>query len=91
MERLKNESPEDNVVLTDAQKKELAEIDQRYRAKIAERQVFLQKKLEEATANNDLKEIDAIERQLRDERLRLEEECESKKDVVRKASGFASR
>ena len=83
MERLLAESPRDSRPSTDAQKRELKAIEQQYRAKIAEREIFLQKKLQESIARGDPTEKEAIERQLKDERIRLEEECESKKEAVR--------
>ena len=83
MEKLEAASPSDSRPLTDAQKRKLKVIEQQYRAKIAEREIFLQKKLQESIAGGDSTESEAIERQLKDERIRLEQECESKKEAVR--------
>lgn len=68
--------------LTDAQKAELADLDQRYRAKIAEREVFLHKQIAEAR-RSDPGSVAAIEKQLLNERARLESERERAKDKVR--------
>ena len=48
MERLDAEDPEAGKALTDEKKAELAEIDAKYDAKIAERKIFLEKALNEA-------------------------------------------
>lgn len=84
MERLQKEDPDGGVSLTEEQKAELADIDQKYKAKIAEREVFLKGKLQEARLNQDAEGVAQLEAQLRNERLRLEDERESKKNRVRK-------
>lgn len=79
MERLAAKAP--SVKLTDAQRAELAEIDNLYTARIAERRVFLEGEIRKAVGDpsteNDLR------RQLASEVARLEEEREAKKDRVR--------
>ena len=85
MERLDKEDPQGIVSLTDEQKTALQDIQERYRAKIAEREVFLGGKLEEARMKMDHEAIDQLETQLRNEKKRLEEECEKAKDKVRNA------
>mgnify|MGYP000179520690 CR=1 FL=1 len=84
MERLQKEDPDGGVSLTEEQKAELADIDRKYKAKIAEREVFLKGKLREARLNRDAEGVAQLEAQLRNERLRLEDERESKKNLVRK-------
>lgn len=86
MDRLNASAPEVSRELTDAQREALAEIDRRFRAKIAEREVFLQKQIADAR-RSDLGAVDAIEKQLRNERSRLEEEKERAKDRVRSGEG----
>ncbi|HKJ90936.1 MAG TPA: hypothetical protein VJ960_07380 [Oceanipulchritudo sp.] len=86
MERLEKEDPGGSVSLTDEQRKALADIDDKYKARIAEREVFLDKQLLEARRNRDREAIEQIETQLRNERIRLEEERESEKNRVRKAA-----
>jgi hypothetical protein len=61
----------------------LAEIDNLYRAKIAEREVFLQAQLQKARAAGDAAEMDALQLQLSRELRRLHEECEEKKEKLR--------
>lgn len=86
MERLAKEDPDGVVSLTDEQKTALAEVDKKYKAKIAEREIFLNKQLMEAQTAGDMQAIGQIEAQLRSEKQRLEEERESAKDKIRKGS-----
>ena len=85
MERLQKEDPDTGVSLTEEQKQQLADIDQRYTARIAEREVFLSGKLRDARAQRDREAVEQLETQLRHERTRLEEERESAKNKVRNA------
>lgn len=85
MERLEKEDPQGVVSLTDEQRKALAEIDEKYKAKIAEREVFLNRQLVEARHRGDREAAGQLETQLRNERIRLGEERESAKDTVRDA------
>lgn len=85
MERLEKEDPEGSISLTEDQKRDLADIDTKYKAKIAEREVFLNKQLLEARASGDRDAIEQLQTQLRNERLRLEEEREAAKNKIRKA------
>lgn len=82
MERLKS-ADGDAKPISDALKAELAEIDERYRAKIAEREIFLKQKLDQANAQGQRAEGDAIRKQMANERARLEEEREEKKEKAR--------
>ncbi len=84
MERLAKESP--TVPLTDEQKQQIAEIDSRYRARIAEREIFLKSELTKAASSGDFATAAQLERQLADERKSLEAECEEKKEAVRKGT-----
>ena len=87
MERLQKEDPDSGVSLTDAQKEALAEIDRKFQAKIAEREVFLNKQLREARRKRDREAMQQLEKQLRNERLRLKEEREAAKEKIRKGEG----
>jgi hypothetical protein len=78
MERLEKESP--SKALSDAQRKQLADLDQLYEARIAERRVFLEGEIMKARGTG---EEDALRRQLASEVVRLEEEREEKKEQVR--------
>ena len=79
MERLAEEEPE--VTLTDAQKQALAATDKKFASKIAEREIFLKQQL---ANTEDTESRQAIEKQLVNERLRLQDECEQKKETIRK-------
>lgn len=80
MERLSKENPEHGSSLSESQKQALAEVDRSYDAKVAEREIFLQAKIEAAKAD----ERAALETQLQRERVRLNEEREQAKEAVRK-------
>jgi len=81
MERLEKASP--STPLTEDQKKQIAEVDSVYRAKIAEREVFLKDQIRKAQTTGKLEEAQSIEKQLASEMRRLQEECEAKKEKLR--------
>ena len=87
MERLAKSDPDTNKPLTAEQKSRLAEIDRVYKGKLAEREIFHKKQLDEALAAQKFEEIDKIKQQLGSERARLDEDCEAEKNRVRKQSG----
>jgi len=78
MSRLEAKSP--TIKLTAAQKAELAEIDNLYESRIAERRVFLEGEILKANPV----EADDLRRQLASEIARLEEEREDKKEKSRR-------
>ena len=81
MERLQKASP--SLSLTAEQKKELAEIDSKYRAKIAEKELFLRDQIRKAQTEGKADDIDSLERQLASDVRRLQEECEASKEKMR--------
>ena len=81
MERLQKSSP--TVSLTDDQKKQIAEIDSTYRAKIAEKEVFLKDQIAKAQSAGKFEEVEALEKQLSIDIRRLNEDCEAKKEKLR--------
>jgi len=83
MERLEKESPQ--VKISDEKKQEIADIDSKYRAKIAERELFLKGKLEEVHAEGDLSAAAQIEDELAREIRSLEARCEEQKESAREA------
>ena len=83
MERLEKASP--SVALTEDQKQEIAELDSVYRAKIAEREVFLKDQISKAQIAGNLEEMQSLEKQLASELRRLQDECEAKKEKLRKS------
>ncbi len=82
MERLAKQSP--TVKLNADQKRQLAELDSVYRAKVAEREIFLQGELARAAEKGDYEAVQQLERQFSSERRTLEAECEEKKERVRR-------
>jgi hypothetical protein len=85
MERLQKTSP--SLSLTEDQKKELAEVDSVYRAKIAEKELFLKNQILKAQGAGKLEEAESLEKQLGSEIQRLQEKCEATKEKLR--AGFA--
>ncbi|HEY2082292.1 MAG TPA: hypothetical protein VGI88_05865 [Verrucomicrobiae bacterium] len=81
MERLNKTSP--TVKLTAGQKKELAELDSKYAAKIAEREIALADEINKFAAAGDAEKMEQAQRQLSDERKKLQAEMEEKKERVR--------
>ena len=73
----------DDKPLTDEQKAQIAEIDSKYKAKIAERKIFLEKSLSDAQAQGNEEEIELVRRQLNDEVADLETKSEAEKDKIR--------
>jgi chromosome segregation ATPase len=81
MERLSKNAPSKK--LTEAQKKQLAELDSKYAAKIAERENAL--KGEMAKVADDFEKVDVLQKQLTAERKKLQAELEEKKEQLRRA------
>lgn len=84
MERLAKSDPDSGAKLTPEKKARLAEIDLIYKGKIAEREIFLKKKLNEALVDGEMTESEKIRAELASERLRLEEERDAEKENVRR-------
>ena len=86
MERLNASEKETAPVakLTAAQKKQLADIDQRYKAKLAEREIFLKQQIAAAQIAGQAEELEKLRDEVRRERLRLAEDCEDEKNRVRR-------
>lgn len=83
MERLAKSDPDATKPLTTEQKVRLADIDRVYKGKLAEREIFLKKQLDDVLVAQKFEEVDKIKQQLASERARLEEECETEKNRVR--------
>lgn len=84
MERLSKSDPNASKPLTPEQKDRLAEIDRVYKGKIAEREIFLKQKLDEAMTARKYEEIEQVQKQISSERARFEEEREEEKERVRR-------
>jgi hypothetical protein len=85
MERLTKTAPA--LKLTDRQKRELAELDAKYRAKIAQREIFLQGEIDKAVGKGDAEAVAQLEKQLASDRKSLQAELEAKKEKVRQGNG----
>ena len=81
MERLNQTAPLKK--LTEEQKKRIAETDARYRAKIAEKEIAFQGKIEAARNAGDFEAMEALQQEFARERLKLEEELEAEKEKIR--------
>jgi Spy/CpxP family protein refolding chaperone len=81
MERLQKDAPA--VKLTDEQKGQLAEIDSQFRAKIAEKELFLKEQIGKAISAGKFDEVEQLQQQLASETRRLEEDRESRKEKLR--------
>jgi hypothetical protein len=79
MERLNKNAPATK--LTAKQKKALAELDSRYAAKIAEREISLNGEI--AKAAGDFEKVETLRNELVRERKKLQTELEEKKQSVR--------
>jgi len=83
MERLNKTSP--TLKLTDAQKKEIAELESKCAAKIAERELLIKDEVAKAEAKGDFEEIEKLQKQLVSDRKSAQAEMEEKKARVREA------
>ena len=85
MERLAKGQPV--VTLTDEQKKQLAEVDSTFKARIAEKELFLKGEIQKARSSGKFEEAESLEKQLASEIKRLQEDCETKKEKLRASFG----
>ena len=85
MERLAKSDPDANKPLTAEKKARLAEIDSLYKGKIAEREIFLQQRLDAALAEGKYEDVEQLRAQVKSERARLEEERDEEKERVRRS------
>ncbi len=85
MERLAKSDPDAGRPLTADQKSRLAEIDRVYQGKLAEREIFLKKQLEDAYAAQNFEEVEKLKKQMSNERARIEEEREEEKERLRRS------
>jgi len=81
MERLAKSQP--IIKLTDDQKKQLAEVDSIFKARIAEKELFLKGEIQKVQSAGKFEEVESLEKQLASEIKRLQEDCEAKKEKLR--------
>ena len=84
MEKLQDEAPIPK--LSDEQKAEIAELDNLYQSKLAEREVFLGGKIAEAELAGEFEALEQLQRELSSDRKTLAAELEEKKESVRSGS-----
>ena len=68
--------------LSDDQKKIIAEIDSKYKAKIAERKIFLEKSISDALQKDLHEEVDTLRKQVSEEISSLENKAENEKEKI---------
>jgi len=85
MERLQKSSA--TVTLTAEEKAQLAEIDSSFNAKIAERKIFLTDEIRKAAAARKFDDVESLEKQLAADVIRLQEDCQHKKEKLRATFG----
>jgi hypothetical protein len=83
MERLNKTAPA--VKLSPHQKKQIAELESKCKAKIAEREIALKDEIAAAASAGEFAKIEQLQQQLAIERQKLQAELEEKKDKVRKS------
>jgi hypothetical protein len=83
MERLEKKAP--TVTLSAEQKQQIAEIDSTFKARIAEKELFLKDEIQKAQNGGSFDEAESLQRQLASEVCRLQEDCEAKKEKLRKS------
>ena len=81
MERLEKESPTQE--LTEDQKAKLSELSKVYEAKIADKELFLDREIAKAEEAGEFEQIEQLTKQLASDRKVLEEELSQKKNEVR--------
>ena len=81
MERLNKSAP--TVKLTGAQKKQLAELDAKYAAKIAEREIALKDEITKVVESGEFEKVEELQQRLVIERRKLQAELEEKKEQLR--------
>jgi hypothetical protein len=85
MERLNKASP--TARLSAKQKEQLAELDSRFAAKIAGREIAMQDEIARANAAGEFEKAEQLRQQWANERKALQAELEEKKEGVRQAGG----
>lgn len=88
MERLNQTAPV--VKLSAAQKKQIAELESKFKAKIAGRELALKDEITAAASAGEFEKVEALQQQLVTERRKLQAELEAKKAAVRNADSKAS-
>jgi|TARA_B110000467_G_C17861071_1_gene234869 hypothetical protein len=72
----------DDTPLSDQQKKQIAEIDSKFKAKVAERKIFLEKNISDLLQQEKHEEIDNLRKQVAEEIATLENKAEKEKEKI---------
>ena len=75
----------DEKPLTAEQKERIADVDAKYKAKIAERRIFLEKAIQDVLAQEKTEEAEELRSQLVQETAKLEAKSEEEKDRIRES------
>jgi len=81
MERLEKKTP--SMALTPEQKAQIAEIDSSFKARIAERELFLKGEIAKAAQAGNSEEAETLQKQLTIDLRRFQEDAEAKKEKLR--------
>ena len=81
MERLEKKAP--SLTLSDEQKQQIAEIDSTFKARIAEKELFLRDQISQALTAGNAEEAESLQKQLTIDVQRLQEDAEAKKEKLR--------
>ena len=81
MERLEKKTP--SVALSQEQKSQIAEIDSTFKARIAERELFLKAEMAKAAEAGNVEEAASLQKQLAIDIRRLQEDAEARKEKLR--------
>ncbi|MEY2481488.1 MAG: competence protein ComEC [Verrucomicrobiota bacterium] len=81
MERLEKKTP--SVALTNEQKQQIAEIESTFKARIAEKELFLKEQISKAVTAGNAEEAESLQKQLTIDLHRLQEDAETKKEKLR--------
>lgn len=81
MERLGQASP--TVKLTDKQKRAIAELESKCKAKLAERELLLRGEIDLAVSKGDFEAQEQLEKQLASDRKSIQAELEEQKEEIR--------
>ena len=85
MERLNKTAP--TIKLTGTQKKQLAELDSKYAAKIAGREIALKDEITKSSAAGDAEKVETLRQRWVAERQKFQAELEEEKERVRRRAG----
>ena len=81
MERLEKKTP--SMALTPEQKAQIAEIDSSFKARMAERELFLKGEIAKAAQAGNSEEAETLQKQLTIDLRRFQEDAEAKKEKLR--------